>query len=99
MNVNIQSVHFDADRKLIDFINDKIGKLNHFYDAIIDTNVILKLDRSSSTDNKVAEIKLHIPGNDLFAKRQCTTFEEAADTALEALKRQLKKQKEKVKGI
>src|ERR1051326_844280 len=99
MNVNIQSVHFDADRKLIDFINDKIGKLNHFYDAIIDTNVILKLDRSSSTDNKVAEIKLHIPGNDLFAKRQCTTFEEAADTALEALKRQLKKQKDKVKGI
>ncbi|HEY6162537.1 MAG TPA: ribosome-associated translation inhibitor RaiA, partial [Bacteroidia bacterium] len=93
MNVNIQSVHFDADRKLIDFINDKIGKLNHFHDSIIDTNVILKLDRSSSTDNKVAEIKLHIAGNDLFAKRQCTTFEEAADTAVEALKRQLKKQK------
>ena len=99
MNVNIQSVHFDADRKLIDFINDKIGKLNHFHDSIIDTNVILKLDRSSSTDNKVAEIKLHIAGNDLFAKRQCTTFEEAADTAVEALKRQLKKQKEKVKGL
>jgi putative sigma-54 modulation protein len=99
MNVNIQSVHFDADKKLLNFINEKIGKLSTFHDAIIGTHVILKLDKSSSTDNKVAEIKLHIPGSDLFAKRQCTTFEEATDTALEALKRQLKKRKEKVKGL
>ena len=99
MNLKIQSVHFDADNKLLEFINEKIGKLNHFHDAIIGTEVILKLERSSSTDNKVAEIKLHIPGNDLFAKRQCTSFEEATDTALDALKKQLKKHKEKLKGI
>src|SRR5688500_8810288 len=99
MNVNIQSVHFDADQKLLSFINEKLGKLTTFHDSIIGTNVILKLDKSSSTDNKVAEIRLHIPGKDLFAKRQCTTFEEAADSAVDALKRQLKKRKEKVKGL
>lgn len=99
MNVNIQSLHFDADQKLLSFINDKIEKLNHFHDSITGTHVILKLDKSSSSDNKVAEIKLHIPGNDLFAKRQCTTFEEAADTALDALKKQLKKHKEKIRGL
>jgi putative sigma-54 modulation protein len=99
MNVNIQSVHFDADQKLLSFISEKIGKLKTFHDAIIGTKVILKLDKSSSTDNKVAEIELHIPGKDLFAKRQCTTFEEAADTAVNALKSQLKKRKEKIKGL
>lgn len=99
MKVKIQSLHFDADKKLIDHIEEKVNKLTHFYDAIIGTNVILKLERSKQTDNKIAEIQLHIPGNDLFAKRQCTTFEEAADTAVEALKKQIKKRKEKVRGI
>ena len=99
MTVKIQSLHFDADQKLIDHIEEKVSKLNHFYDAIIGTNVILKLEKSSHSDNKIAEIKLRIPGNDLFAKRQCSTFEEAADTAVEALKKQIKKRKEKVRGI
>ena len=99
MTVKIQSLHFDADQKLIDHIEEKVSKLNHFYDAIIGTNVILKLEKSSQSDNKIAEIKLRIPGNDLFAKRQCSTFEEAADTAVEALKKQIKKRKEKVRGI
>ena len=99
MKVKIQSLHFDADQKLIDHVEEKVSKLNHYYDAIITTNVVLKLEKSKQTDNKVAEIKLHIPGNDLFAKRQCTTFEEATDTAVEALKKQIKKRKEKVRGI
>jgi len=99
MKVKIQSLHFNADQKLIDHVEEKVSKLNHFYDAILGTNVILKLEKSKQADNKVAEIKLHIPGNDLFAKRQCTTFEEATDTAVEALKKQIKKRKEKVRGI
>ncbi|MEW6470124.1 MAG: ribosome-associated translation inhibitor RaiA [Bacteroidota bacterium] len=99
MKVNIQSLHFDADKKLLNHIEEKVNKLNHFYDAIIGTEVTLKLEKSKSTDNKIAEIKLQIPGNDLFAKRQCTTFEEATDTAVEALKKQIKKRKEKVRGL
>ncbi|MGB0916725.1 MAG: ribosome hibernation-promoting factor, HPF/YfiA family, partial [Flavobacteriales bacterium] len=86
---------FDADQKLIDFIETKIGKLNTYSNAIIDTEVYLRLDKGDSHENKVAEIKLLVPGNDLFAKRQCKTFEEATDQAVEALRRQLKKQKEK----
>jgi len=99
MNLKIQSVHFDADHKLLEFINEKVEKLTHFNDSIIGTNVILKLEKSSNAENKVAEIKLHVAGTDLFAKRQCATFEEAADTAVEALKGQLKKHKEKIKGL
>lgn len=95
MKVKVQSVHFDADQKLLDFIDDKVNKLVTFNGSIIDAEVILRLENSSTTDNKVVEIKLLVPGPDLFAKRQCKTFEEATDLAAEALRRQLKKTKEK----
>ncbi len=99
MTVKIQSLHFDADKKLVEFIQERIDKLTHFYDGIITSDVILRVDKSSEAENKVAEIKVHIAGNDLFAKKQCKSFEEAVDTSIEALKIQVKKHKEKVKGI
>ncbi len=95
MTVKIQSIHFDADTKLLDFVESKVGKLNTYSNTIIDSEVFLRLDKSNSHENKIAEIKLLVPGNDLFAKRQCKSFEEATDQAVEALRRQLKKQKEK----
>jgi len=96
MTINIQSVHFDADKKLLDFINDKVDKLNTFYGGIISSEITLRLDKSSSSDNKISEIKLLGKGNEFFAKKQCSTFEEATDLACEALRTQIKKHKEKV---
>ncbi len=96
MTPKIQSVHFDADKKLIGFINEKVSKLSQFHDGIIGTDVILRLDNASTQDNKTAEIKLHLKGNQLFAKKQCTTFEEAVDTAVDALRTQIQKRKDKV---
>ena len=98
MNINIQSVHFDADRKLIEFTNKKIEKLEKFYDHIVGAQVTFRLDKSSTEDNKIVEIRLEIPGNDVFAKRQCKTFEEAVDQVVDALKVQLTKHKEKQRG-
>lgn len=95
MRVKIQSIHFDADTKLLNFVEGKVGKLNTFSNTIIDSEVFLRLEKNSEAENKIAEIKLLIPGSELFAKRQCKTFEEATDQAVEALRRQLKKQKEK----
>jgi len=99
MKVKIQSIHFNADAKLIQFVEEKVDKLALIYQEIINSEVFLRLDKNSNTENKIAEIKLMIPGNDLFAKKQCKTFEEATDTAVEALRTQLKKHKEKVKGL
>jgi len=99
MTVKIQSVHFDADKKLLDFIQERVDKLNLYYDGIINSEVTLKLDKSETAENKIAEIKLHIAGNDLFAKKQCKSFEEAVDTSIDALKTQVKKHKEKIKGM
>ena len=95
MDLQVHSVHFDADRKLIDFINKKIGKLELYFDNIINGEVFLRIGNPSEPENKVAEIKLSIPGKDLFAKKQCKSFEEATDLAVEALRRQVKKYKSK----
>lgn len=91
----IQSVHFDADKKLIDFINERVSKLGQFHDGIINTDVILRLDKSNDQSNKTAEIKLNVKGGQLFAKKQCSTFEEAIDSTVDALRSQIKKVKEK----
>ena len=99
MNIKIQSIHFDADSKLLEFVEEKVNKLGRFYDGIIGGEVFLKLDKSSNAENKVAEIKIQIRGNDLFVKKQCKTFEEAVDTSILALTNQVKKYKEKAKGL
>ncbi|MGZ4099505.1 MAG: ribosome hibernation-promoting factor, HPF/YfiA family [Bacteroidia bacterium] len=99
MTTNIQSVHFDADSKLLDFVNEKVNKLTTYYDGIISSEVTLKLDKSDTSENKIAEIKMLGKGQEFFAKRQCASFEEATDQTCEALKSQLKKHKEKLMQI
>ncbi|MCQ2375371.1 MAG: ribosome-associated translation inhibitor RaiA [Salinivirgaceae bacterium] len=99
MEINVHSLHFNADSKLLDFINVKVGKLETFYDGIVAADVTLKLEKSDKTENKVAEIKVSIPGNDAFASNRAKTFEEAVDLTVDALKGQLKKAKEKQKGL
>lgn len=95
MNIQVHSVHFTADKKLIQFINEKVGKLELFYDNIISCEVFLRLDKNQEGENKVAEVKILIPGKELFAKKQCKSFEEATDLAVEALRKQVNKHKEK----
>ena len=91
----MHSIHFDADHKLIDFVQKKTDKLQKLYDRIIDGEVYLRLEKKEARDNKVVEIKLNIPGTQLFARDQSDSFEAATDEAVEALRRQLKKFKEK----
>lgn len=96
MKLQIHSVHFDADAKLLEFIQTKTDKLETFYDRIIDGEVFLKLDKGDhARENKVVEVKINLPGTTLFTKEQSISFEAAADTAIESLKNQIKKYKEK----
>lgn len=98
MTTNIQSVHFDADKKLINFANERVNKLKTYYDGLISSEVVLRLDKSSTDENKLVEIKLHAKGQELFSKKQSASFEESIDLACEALKTQIKRYKEKVVG-
>ena len=95
MDFKVNTVHFTADEKLVEFIREKVKKLELMYDQIIASEVYLRLDKSDTNENKIAEVKLLIPGNELFAKKQCKSFEEAADSAVQALKKQVSKYKEK----
>jgi len=97
MDIKIHSIRFDADTKLLTYIKGKLEKLNIFYDDIIGADVYLRLDRSQDTENKVTEIKLVIPGAELFAKRKTRSFEESTNLAVEALRRQIRKHKTKLK--
>jgi putative sigma-54 modulation protein len=99
MKVNISSVHFKSDKKLDDFINDKVVKLTHIFEGVIVSDVTLKLDSSDRVKNKVVEIRLAIRGNDLFARKESKSFEEATDLAVDALKKQLTRYKDKVRGL
>ncbi|MFT6215982.1 MAG: putative sigma-54 modulation protein [Roseivirga sp.] len=94
MKVQIQSVHFDADTKLIDFIQKKLDKLDTFYDRTVNAEVILRVN-NQGIENKTVEIKLNVPGDQLFAEKTNGSFEAATDHCTEALRRQIKKHKEK----
>lgn len=96
MKLQMHAVHFDADPRLVDFIQKKASKLETFYDRIIDGEVFLKQENGGATDNKVVEIRLNIPGNQLFVKEQAESFEAATDSAVSALKKQIRKHKEKL---
>lgn len=97
MNVQIQSVKFDADKRLIEFIEAKMAKLDRFAERSTGAEVVLKLDKDHEKGNKIATITLHMPGEELVAGHQAKSFEEAVDEAINALKRQLDKFKEKNK--
>ncbi|MCF8369627.1 MAG: ribosome-associated translation inhibitor RaiA [Bacteroidales bacterium] len=97
MQVNINSVRFKADKRLTAFINEKVEKLSSYYEGVIGSEITLKVENTEEPENKVAEIRLIIPGNDLYAKKQCKTFEEATDSAVDALRRQITKHKSKLR--
>lgn len=98
MKLQIHSVHFDADKKLLDFIERKVAKLETFFDRITGGEVYLRLEKGEhSRENKTVEIKLFIPNNNVFAKESDTSFEAATDEAVEALKRQISKHKTKLR--
>ena len=95
MKVRVQSVNFDADVKLVNFIQKRMDKLDQYYDRIINGEVYLKVDNNHTKQNKIAEIKVHVPGQEIVVKKQCKSFEHAADMSTDALSRQLKKYKER----
>jgi len=98
MNISTQSIQFKADKKLIDFIQRRVDKLDQFFDQIISGECYLKLENVENEANKITEFKLNIPGNQLFAKGQAKSFEEATDLAVESLRRQINKHKTKTRA-
>lgn len=95
MKINIQDVNFNAEQSLIEFTKERLSKVEHFFDRVIDVDVFLKLENTSSKENKIAEIKVHVPKESVVVTKQCKSFEEAIDTGCKAVERSLLKLKEK----
>lgn len=97
MKVNVHAVNFNVDGKLVDFIQERMDKLEKYYDKVVSSDVFLKVEKTSEKENKIVEIKIHVPGDDFMVKKQCKTFEEAVEQSAEALERLLVKRKEKIR--
>lgn len=95
MNIQTTAVHFTADQKLLAYIQLKADKLEHFFDRIIDASVFLKLENSGQVKDKVVELRLNVPGETLLASETSKSFEAAVDLAVDNMKRQLKRYKQR----
>ncbi|SEP81116.1 ribosome hibernation-promoting factor, HPF/YfiA family [Flavobacterium urocaniciphilum] len=98
MKVNIHAVNFNIDRKLVDFVDERMSRLEKYYDRVVSSDAFLKLDNTSEKENKIVELKVLVPGDDFVVKKQSKSFEEAADLAIESLERLLVKRKEKLRA-
>lgn len=94
----MQSVNFNADQKLLNFIQKRMDKLDIFYDKVIKSDVYLKVENTSDKQNKVFEARVSVPGDSFIVKKLCKTFEEGVDTAVSSLERQLLKRKAKLRA-
>lgn len=97
MKVNVHAVNFNVDLKLVGFIQDRMDKLEKYYDKVVSSDVFLKVEKTSDKENKIVEVKIHVPGDEFIVKKQCKTFEEGVELASEALERVLLKRKEKIR--
>jgi putative sigma-54 modulation protein len=99
MKVNLQAVNFNVDRKLVDFVQEKVDKLEKYYDKIVSSDVFLRLENTSDKENKTVEIKINVPGDDFVVKKTAKSFEEGVDLAIDSLERVIVKRKEKLRAI
>ena len=97
MKVNVHAVNFNVDGKLLDFIQERMDKLEKYYDKVVSSDVFLKVEKTSDKENKIAELKIHVPGDEFIIKKQCKSFEEAVEQTAEAAERLLVKRKEKIR--
>ncbi len=97
MKVSIQAVNFNVDSKLVAFIQERMDKLEKYYDKVVSSEVYLKVEKTSDKENKVVEVKVNVPGDDFVVKKQCRSFEEGIELSAESLERSLLKRKEKIR--
>lgn len=97
MKVNVHAVNFTVDKKLVDFIQERLDKLEKYYDKVVSSDIFLKVEKMSDKENKIVELKVHVPGDEFIVKKHCKSFEEAVEQSAEAVERLLVKRKEKIR--
>ncbi|UQD54902.1 ribosome-associated translation inhibitor RaiA [Flavobacterium sp. K5-23] len=98
MMVNVHAVNLAVDKKLVEYVQERMDRLEKYYDKIVSSDVYLKVEKTSEKENKFVEVKVNVPGDDFVVKKQCKTFEEAIELSAETLERMLVKRKEKIRS-
>ncbi|MCW2118696.1 ribosome hibernation-promoting factor, HPF/YfiA family [Flavobacterium sp. 7A] len=98
MKVSIHAVNFNVDGKLVNFVQERMDKLERYYGKVVSSDVYLKVVKTSDKENKIVELKVNVPGNEFLVKKQCKSFEEAIDLSSGSLGRLLVKTKEKTRS-
>ncbi|MEO8515944.1 MAG: ribosome-associated translation inhibitor RaiA [Flavobacterium sp.] len=98
MKVNVHAVNFNVDKKLLDFVEERMNRLEKYYDRVVSSDVFLKVEKTSDKENKIVEAKIIVPGDEFIVKKQCKTFEEGVELAAESMERSLVKRKEKIRA-
>ncbi len=98
MKVNVHAVNFTVDRKLVGYVQGRLDKLEKFYDRVVCSDVFFKLDNTNLKENKIAEVKISVPGDEFIVKKQCKTFEEAVELAADSRERLLMIRKQKIRA-
>ena len=96
MKVSVHAVNFTVDKRLVDFIQERLDKLEKYYDKVVSADVFLKVEKTSEKENKIVEVKINVPGDEFLVKKQCKTLEEALELSAESIQRMLVKRKEKI---
>ena len=96
MKVSVHAVNFTVDKRLVDFIQERLDKLEKYYDKIVSAEVFLRLENTSDKENKTVEIKIIVPGDDFLVKKTAKSFEEGVDLSVDSLERVIDKRKEKL---
>lgn len=99
MKVNVHAVNFTVDRKLVGYVQERLNKLEKYYDKVVYSDVFFKLDNNNEKANKIAEIKINVPGDEFIVKKQCKSFEEAVELCADSMERLLMKRKQKVRAV
>ncbi len=98
MKVSVHAVNFAVDGKLVGFIQQRMNKAEKFYDKVVSADVFLKVVKTSDKENKIAELRINVPGDDFMVKKQCKSFEEAVEQTAESAERLLIRRKEKIRA-
>lgn len=95
MDIIIQSLGFTAGEGLETFVREKLEKFNN-ETRIIRANVTMFIGSDGNPNKYCCEIRLEVPGNDLFVKKNSDSFEKAVVSATDALRRSTRRAKEKL---
>lgn len=98
MKVNVHAVNFTVDSKLVGYVQGRLDKLEKYYDRVVCSDVFFKVGNTTDKENKIAEIKISVPGDEFVVKKQCKSFEEAVELAADSMERMLIKRKHKVRA-